>query len=290
MTTKKSDITLGLLIFLLNFTLAVYEKWSATDLIWGLWISSLTLGYAYILITIFGMFIRGDQPALTGIRSRQSKTGQPVIGLNIFFLLIILFITGFSKITFFFFLVVLLSIVFALDAQTREKYGLNFLPDSRHFISRILINLPAALFMLAFFSFHFIFFHFVHSIFLSGFFPLLKTSPFDLNLNDMSGYFLHLIQFTISRFWIFIALSAFSRRELYVNAFKSGATQGMIVPYKNVARMHLTIFVVAFLSFAAPGDYVLYFIFIIYFLPIGPVLRLLKWSAVRAEVSGSPAD
>ena len=59
------------MIFLLNLALVVYEKWSATDLIWSLWIASLTLGYAYILVAILGMFIRGEQPRLSRSVSKK---------------------------------------------------------------------------------------------------------------------------------------------------------------------------------------------------------------------------
>jgi hypothetical protein len=284
---KRRDIIPGLLIFLLNLSLAIYEKWSVTDLIWSLWIASLTLGYAYILVAIVGMFIRGEHAGLSRSVAKKVEIKQSVVGLNIFLLLSLMFITGFSKITFGFFLLVTLSVLFGLNKEIKEKYGLTFLPDNQHIISRFFINLPSAIFMLVFFSFHFVFFHFIHSIFLSGFFPILGSSPFENNPGDLGIYFLNLVKFNLHHFWIFIALSAVSRLGLYLNSFKSGAGNVMFVPYKNVVRMHVTIFVLAFLSYAALADYVLYFVFIIYFLPVRSMFKLFRKPELTRKVSGS---
>jgi hypothetical protein len=154
--------------------------------------------------------------------------------------------------------------------------GLSFLPDKQSFISRMFVNLPAVLFMLGFFSFHFIFFHFVHSIFLNGFFPILDEAPFDKTIEETLFYFIDLIKISTSRFWMFIVLSAVSRLSLYLKAFNSGGMASMFLPYKNVVRMHFTIFIVAFLSMANVQNYALYLIFILYFLPLRSLWRLLK--------------
>jgi hypothetical protein len=136
--------------------------------------------------------------------------------------------------------------------------------------------LPASAFLLGFFTFHFGMFHFVHSIFLNGFFPLIPESPFEKTLDETGIYFVNIIEVALSRFWPFILLSAVSRLALYLKAFQGKGMEGMFIPYKNVVRMHITIFVVAFLSMAGIGNYALYFIFVIYFLPLGSLFRLLK--------------
>ncbi len=272
----KNDIILGLVIFLLNFILAVYQNWSVTDLVWCLWISSLVLGYAYILTTIFGILLRGDRSGFVSSGSKKSKTKAPVAVMNVFFLIALLFMTGFSKYTFYFFIFVVVSILLSLPEEHQERLGLGFLPDRNAFVSRFLINFPAAIFMLGFFTFHFGMFHFVHSIFLNGFFPILPESPFEKTLDETGIYFFRIIEVAISRFWPFILLSAVSRLGLYSKAFRGGGMEGMFIPYKNVVRMHITIFVVAFLSMANIGNYALYFIFVIYFLPLGSIFRLLK--------------
>jgi len=168
--SEKKEIFLGLLIFSLNFVWAVHQHWSATDLVWCLWISSLVLGYAYILTTILGILLRGDKGGFMGSGSKKRRAKAPVPVINVFFLMALLFMTGFSKYTFYFFVFVVVSILLSLPREYQQRLGLGFLPNKDTFISRFLVNFPAAIFMLGFFTFHFGMFHFVHSIFLNGFF------------------------------------------------------------------------------------------------------------------------
>jgi hypothetical protein len=281
--TGKNDLYLGIGVFLLNFMIAVAQEWSATDLVWSLWISSLVLGYAYILTAILGTLVRGDSAQFVSSGKNPAKVKAPMPLLNIFFLMALIFMTGFSKYTLIFFLLVALSVAFWLDDDIKMKIGLSFLPSSKSFISRIFINFPAVLFLLGFFSFHFIFFHFIHSIFLNGFFPILNEAPFGKTLDETVYYFFDLIRISAGRFWMFIALSAVSRLSLYLKAFNSGGMDSMFMPYKNVVRMHITIFIVAFLSMADVQSYALYLIFIIYFLPLGTIYRMVKPAKKQQE-------
>ena len=45
------------------------------------------------------------------------------------------------------------------------------------------------------------------------------------------------------------------------------------MPYKNVVRMHILIFVFAFLSVVGLRSFVLYVVLVFYFFPIGALLR-----------------
>ncbi|UCF65734.1 MAG: hypothetical protein JSW33_07845 [bacterium] len=282
--SNKRDIILGLLMFLANFLWAVHQNWSATDLVWSLWISSLVLGYAYILVSIAGMLFFGKEAGIQLPRGSKYSAQFSMVGVNIFFLMALLFITGFSKYTFYYFFLVILSFLFALSREKKDQLGLHFLPDRDSFVSRLFIQFPGILFILGFFSFHFIFFHFVHSIFLNGFFPILQDSPFGKTMDETVGYFFQLITISLHRFWVFILLSALSRYNLYTKSFKAGNMDSMFIPYKNVVRMHLTIFLVAFLSMADLSHYALYFIFIIYFMPMGDVIRLIKSSCKKESI------
>ena len=275
---NKIDLFVGVLMFLVTLFLASAEKWSATDLVWSLWISSLTLGYVYILIVIFGSFLRGDSQSFTNSKVPLKNPRDGVVVLNVFLLIVLLFIFGFSKITLGFFVLVVLSVGLALPQEYRQKIGLGFLPKKDNFFTRSFIHLPATLFLLGFFSFHFLFFHFIHSIFLNGFFPILSEGPFGKTPGENVLQFADMIKISLSRFWIFIALSAFSRFDNYVKAFRSGLKDSMIMPYKNVVRMHITIFALAFMYMAGLQSYVLYFILILYFLPVKSIYRLLKSS------------
>jgi len=268
------QILLGLLFFILNFILAVYQRWSATDLLWSLWISSLTLGYAYILTAILGMLFRGDPLVRNSEEVQKNKSKSPAAAMNVFLFIAALFFFGFSLFTLAFFLLVVLSVAVSLNRETKEKWGLNFLPGQESAVSRFIIALPTAVFLLGFFSFHFIFFHFIHSIFLNGFFPIVNDSPFGKTIDGTFRYFFDIIQLALHKYWMFILLSAVSRLHGYAQAFSSRGVESMFIPYKNVVRMHITIFVLAFLSIAGISQQALYFVFIIYFLPLGSLLRL----------------
>ena len=273
---NKIDIIAGVLIFMFTLFLATAEKWSVTDLVWSLWISSLILGYAYILTAILGSLITGDSQGLTNSKVPLKNNRDGKIVLNVFLLITLLFIFGFSKIILGFFLLVVLSVVLALSPEYRQKIGLGFLPKTENFITRSFIHLPATLFLLGFFSFHFLFFHFIHSIFLNGFFPILSEGPFGKTPGENVLQFADMIKISLSRFWVFVALSAFSRFDQYVKAFRCGLKDSMFVPYKNVVRMHITIFALAFMYMVGLQSYVLYFILILYFLPVKTIIRLLK--------------
>ena len=263
-------------MFFINFVWAVYQNWSATDLVWSLWISSLVLGYAYILVSIFGTLFFGGDAGLPLPQKGKYTAQLSMVGMNVFFLFALLFISGFSKYTLYYFFLVVLSILFSLSREKKERLGLHFLPDRETFFSRLIIQIPGILFILGFFTFHFTFFHFIHSIFLNGFFPILQESPFGMTIDETIGYFIHLITISLDRYWVFILLSALSRFNLYTKSFKEGNMNSMFVPYKNVVRMHLTIFLVAFLSVAEMSDYALYFIFVVYFLPVRDIIGLFK--------------
>jgi L-asparagine transporter-like permease len=97
-----------------------------------------------------------------------------------------------------------------------------------------------------------------------------------MTIDETIGYFIHLITISLDRYWVFILLSALSRFNLYTKSFNEGNMNSMFVPYKNVVRMHLTIFLVAFLSVAEMSDYALYFIFVVYFLPVRDIIGLFK--------------
>ena len=53
------QVFLGLFSFLATLMLAVAQQWQVTDLVWSLWISSLMLGYGYLLTGILSRALRG---------------------------------------------------------------------------------------------------------------------------------------------------------------------------------------------------------------------------------------
>jgi hypothetical protein len=53
------QVFLAFFSFLVTLMLARLQNWQTTDLVWSLWISSLTLGYAYLLTGIAAKALRG---------------------------------------------------------------------------------------------------------------------------------------------------------------------------------------------------------------------------------------
>lgn len=70
-----------LLALVYSLVLAWLLKWEVRDLVWSLWLSSLLVGYATILLTIFG-------PILTSLRKDTHEVSAPVaLGGGLFMLL-----------------------------------------------------------------------------------------------------------------------------------------------------------------------------------------------------------
>ena len=220
------QVFLGLFSFLMMLLMAVAQKWTATDLVWSLWISSIVLGYSFILSAIVAMFLDGRQEGLAG--AVAAKLGEHSTGLA--------------------------------------------------FLARV----PGALFMLLFFSVHFLFFHFVHSIFLNLFFPLVREDVFN---SIGPNYFINLMTTCIRRFWPFIMMSAISQLGSYLRAFQKIDSSLLSMPYKNVVRMHLSIFVFAFLHMSGVSEVVLYFVLVLYFFPFRGLWNFLKETFKRPEES-----
>ncbi len=75
--SRTAEITMGLLLFAGTFVLAGVQGWSASDLMWGLWISSLTLGYATIVLSIVGPLAIGEPSRILRSKPREKKSSLP---------------------------------------------------------------------------------------------------------------------------------------------------------------------------------------------------------------------
>jgi hypothetical protein len=269
-------ILLNLALFVLTLLLAVYFSWSVTDLVWSLWVSSLMLGYAFIITSIIGMFAGGDIHAVVGAAPVVPLV-LVVLPMNIFLAFVLLIVFGFSLIPLVYLLIVVFSAPFSLDETLRRRLGLGFLPGNEVFVVRLITMLPYTLFMLGFFSFHFLFFHAIHSLFLNGFFPLVPKDPFNLNLPQMLEYFKTLFITAISRYWVFVVISALSGIGSFINAFEARTTNMLFRPYVNVIRMHVMIIVFGLLGEAKVVAYALFPLLFFYFFPFRSGIKLLRW-------------
>jgi len=107
--SRAAEITMGSLLFAGTFALAGVQAWSASDLMWGLWISSLTLGYGTIVLSIVGPLAIGEPSLLLRPKSRVKKSRpqtnpvtppfHPQIAY-LFFVPIVVFMLGFFTVHF----------------------------------------------------------------------------------------------------------------------------------------------------------------------------------------------
>lgn len=73
---KASDLIREVMAFALTLAWAILFQWEARDVIWGLWISSLVVGYGFILFAIVSM-LWGEEERVLG--SRQTLPGAELL-------------------------------------------------------------------------------------------------------------------------------------------------------------------------------------------------------------------
>ena len=217
------QVSIGLISFLITLILADLQEWKVTDLVWSLWITSLTLGYGYLITGIISSAIRN------GIYNSES---------------------GFNRIS------KLLS------------FGENL---------QWLLVILGALFMIVFFTIHFGMFHFVHSVFLNSFFPLVDES-----IGTFPNILLF-IKITLTLYWPVILLSAITQLRNFQNVATTDSRNFISIPYKNVVKMHLSIFVFAGLSFGGVSDFILPYVLILYFFPFEAIWSYFKEHRKKIE-------
>lgn len=270
----KKDWLLDLGLFLGTVFLAWLEHWSATDLVWSLWISSLTLGYSYLLVSIAGMFVSQSRK----LSAPKPKEPLPAFEIgstatSLVLLLIIGAFTGFFSIyTVAFLVLIAISFFIGINDWKRNRASRTAPSGQKSKIAIFSLLLPGALFMVGFFTVHFLGFHFVHSLFLNLFFPLFPPDS-GMRAPGEFALFKNLVATTVRNYWIFILASAFSRLQAYNTAFQKtemGPSVGFA--YANVVRMHILIFIIAFMSAAGLQKLFLYPILFLYFFPFDLLL------------------
>lgn len=247
---------------------AAYFDWTAGDLLWALWISSLTVGYLTILVAIGGGLAAGWVFWMKADRLGPAERFAPVV-MALFFLVPVLAFFGLSHITLVYVLVTAIGAAAALLPMGESEKAAAFVRVLRN----VLINLPSAVFMLVFFTVHFGGFHFVHSLFLNIFFPLVEDSSFGRDFEDIFGNFSRFVRISTTTYWPVILSTALSQAGNILTAANKAGHDAMFGPYKNVIRMHLMIFIIAFMGIGGLHAYILYAALFIYFFPLGNIFR-----------------
>jgi len=273
------QVGIDLALFAATVALAALQRWSATDLVWSLWIASLTVGYSLIVSSILGSLMH-VAPATAGAAPARlggvPLAGAAALPFNLAIMIATLAIFGFGRTALAVFALIVASTGVAVGGVLRSRRGYGFLPDPERGLARLIVMLPAATFMLGFFTVHFGMFHFIHGLFLNGFFPLVPKSPFGTTPGEMLGIIGACAGEALARYWPFVGASALSRLSSYTRAWTTTDGSMMMRPYLNVIRMHVMIFVFAFLSGTGLQSYALYPLLAVYFLPVGSLLALAR--------------
>jgi hypothetical protein len=220
--TDRREAIFDFTAFAGTVVVAGVQRWQAKDLVWSLWISSLTLGYSFIVASALSIFSRPIEPG-------GKSPGGPG------------------------------ALLAALAA-----------PPAVVFLGRCI----SFALLLAFFTIHFGMFHFIHGLFLSMFFPLADYGAYGGANEFVSRYFGWTVGETARAYWPFIAMSALSRLGDFKNALRAPGGPNMSMPYANVVRMHIMIFVFAGLSGAGLSAYAVYPVLVLYFFPAGSLVKL----------------
>jgi len=140
------------------------------------------------------------------------------------------------------------------DPQLRRK-GLPLIP----------LAFLSAAFLLGFFTIHFGMFHLVHGFILESLFPLPDGivaqghDPLEM---------LFVVPALLLAFWPFIVLCLITQYQDFLDLSGENKKLNFAAPYTNVIRMHLTIMAIGFASAAGIDEFGLYFVLMIYFLPL----------------------
>lgn len=221
---------LDALAFAAGLAVAWLGAWTATDLVWSLWLSSLVVGYAMIVWRIAQPVVaitRGARRDWKDVRVAMTTRGaMPAVATGSILLIGGLFTLAFFTVHFGFFHYVhsqFLAMFFPLDGNDpRQLVGVGPYTD---IVQRYWTFLPAA--------------------FLAERAAFLKPARVPTSDRSVTS----------------VAIAA--RKARGTKAFG-----GMLAPYRNVVRMHMLIFFFAFASFAALDNFAVYaVVYAVYFFP-----------------------
>jgi hypothetical protein len=288
-TMNRNETLRDLISFFATVLIAYWQGWVAKDIIWGLWVSSLLIGYSFLVTMILSSYVHGSAPMEKKWETRtkadqlKAKRYRPIVTNIAVTIAAFMFLGPRSGIAWSVLLVCALFSALTLIIPAETDDG----PRSfrRVFLRRFASLTPAVLFMLAFFTVHFGGFHFVHGLFLNGFFPLVEWNPFSESPGGvLSGFFL-IIRKAYTEYGPFVLFSAVSRFGDYRKAFTTEKEPNMFLPYLNVIRMHLLIFVFAGLHAAGLESYAVYPVLLFYFFPAGSLFKALFGRARRSFIT-----
>jgi len=237
MKSSTADIGAAFLAFALGLAYAWMYNWNTLDLVWSLWLGSLTLGYLSIVSTIYGTYhFLGIAINKSDLDQRQRKRARALIGGSCLFSLLFFsfhfcgFHAGHS---------VFLQMFFPQSNLPSDGFGDYFTNPPGLLYSAAVLLLPK------------------YGLFLI---PVLIAE----RKNIFHGY---LVQRNMANTQV--GSSALSPAFVSKAKSKSHAMQDVLVgPYRNVIRMHLLIFVFAICqALHMESSYLYVLVYFLYFFP-----------------------
>jgi len=298
----RKELLVDLAAFGGTVVVAVVQNWKAADIVWASWIASLLIGLSFFLILSLKK-LRDYTLAISEEESKGSPTwtgGNPgCLGLAVGALMALLAWLvgpGPARMT----LCALVGLdVFALVITIlapRSWLGVSL----QRPIVRAFFYLPTALYLFFFFLMHFGGFHLGHAIFLGFFVPPevgffvaadavvgISEAPVDVReawgamrevlvgFREALGVFIGALILT---YWPYILSVAVKSVEAYRAALLAQSKRGdeMILPYKNVIRVHLLIFALIPLAAFDSGIVMTIGVMVFFFFPVESLVAWFK--------------
>ncbi len=271
------ELAVSLAGFGITVVIAFIEDWRAADIIWAAWLASLLVGLSFYLVLTAGLIIdkaRGKQLAA----DRGSSPGCLGAG-SIGFIGLLAWLAGPGILRMVLASIaglVLSSLIFTAAARRNETGP----SEKEKPLRRGIAFIPAAVFMLFFFIGHFGGFHAGHAFFLSLLVPAeLEVQAVIESFAGARELLFASFRGLLAVYWPYVAAvgvkSLFTYRDLLRAESKENS---MILPYRNVVRIHLLIMVMAPAALANLGRPVMIIaLFFFYF----PIERVVGWARAR---------
>lgn len=272
------EITFSLIAFTGTVIAAFIEDWKAADIIWGSWLASLLVGMSFFFVLTFKLM----KDKARGIHLKEEEgSGPGCLGsASVAFMGLLAWLAGPGPVRIVLICLIILVVIGILlnGLAPKRIFGLN--PDLPAI--RVLIFIPTALFIFFFFLGHFGGFHAGHAFVLSLLVPLELEIPGTMDsLAGARDLFFSFFRVLFFAYWPYVLSVAVSSFNAYRKALAdSEKTNYMILPYKNVIRIHILIFILAPLAMAGLGKAVMIVVlFFFYF----PVERMVAWLRMRKK-------
>ena len=266
------ELIVSLIAFALTVTVAFIQDWKAADIVWAAWLASLLIGMSFYFVMVFKLM----KDKSKGIHLKEEEgSGPGCLGsASIAFMGLLAWLAGPGPVRIVLVVLIILNLICTIlnGLAPKRRFGLN--PDLP--VIRVLLFVPTAMFMFFFVLGHFGGCHAGHAFFLNFLVPLELEVPGDMNsLAGVREAFFSFFRVLFLNYWPYVLSVAVVSFNAYKRALDNSQNSNyMILPYKNVIRIHILIFVLAPLAMAGLGKAVMIIVlFFFYF----PVERTIAW-------------